>query len=1059
MMKKTFVVLQITWLVAGSLALAGERPDPRNKPLLALPTATASVVPYGEIVSRPVKTPRGLAAEVQIERLPGSGATAGVLESTLVYENDDDESTSVYVPGVGDFMADDITLAVPGCDVQIYEILAGGFGSPGQPATFDAQLSLWDGDPCLETSSMIPDTDAVVTDIPNDGRVFFLTVDIGTPVAVPESLFLKVEFTNTDDAFWFIANEAEIGFTDAFFIEDDSDDTEPTCTEFVLLTSYEGFAASVFCNLDTAPTGACCVDDVCSVVSAEDCDSQSGVYRGNFTECEEGICVSGTCCRGAEFNVCSATSQAACDDGIFRANEVCGPEACGDIHVASANIFATGSFAPVQEPGGTWADQIFLGEGTGRDVVGIQMLFTGVVDASIGTAERSGGTLELWSNSAGDPEDPFDDVPSSPIPGTLRSFSDLVANGFNQTRFFTGFGGAQLPDVVWIVLSLDEPNFGPVLGGNNKVATNPDLVAIFDSDVAPGEWLNGFQFGDGFNPENCPSVAPCAPAASFRHTMYVEGDRPTGDCCDDTTSTTQSDIRSFECDGRFNPDPISNPTIPPCGTSACCSVIEIIPGMPQSVCQNQTEADCGQVGGNFIPGAVCPQMGPFCPAPDFVGFEGSCFEENDSPGCEDPFCTELVCNFDEFCCQAPWDSFCADRAVSFCSGARPDNDDWENATPIADTGTIPYGGSGATTDGPRHAECEVLRDFDTITKDVWFCWTAPCSDTAIFETCDVTNPDTSIAVYEGCEGPPSDANLLTCNDDTCGEQSLVSFFATEGQQYLIRAGVFPGKPGGPGELTISCGAPPNENCPGTGDCCDGAGTGTPACTDTTCCNRVCALDPFCCDVEWDEFCATNGFEDSGIGAAVLCPDLCGPTCADGPVEFIDPVDGTVDAGRPHVQGDPSALLGIDRIRVSAPAGSDNLDCWALCETASGDTPNSIVSVDDSGGGEFTINLARPITAGAVTTITHIASGTIGSFIAHPANVNGDSASGAPDIIVLIDVINGSTAPLFGNYSVDIDRGGAVGAPDITALIDLLNGASGFTPWNGVSKPVADGVCP
>jgi len=44
-------------------------------------------------------------------------------------------------------------------------------------------------------------------------------------------------------------------------------------------------------------------------------------------------------------------------------------------------------------------------------------------------------------------------------------------------------------------------------------------------------------------------------------------------------------------------------------------------------------------------------------------------------------------------------------------------------------------------------------------------------------------------------------------------------------------------------------------CPGPGDCCDPAGNGTPGCNNLECCERVCAIDPFCCDIEWDLICA------------------------------------------------------------------------------------------------------------------------------------------------------------------------------------------------------------
>ncbi len=68
--------------------------------------------------------------------------------------------------------------------------------------------------------------------------------------------------------------------------------------------------------------------------------------------------------------------------------------------------------------------------------------------------------------------------------------------------------------------------------------------------------------------------------------------------------------------------------------------------------------------------------------------------------------------------------------------------------------------------------------------------------------------------------------------------------------------------------------------PAAGDCCED--NGTPGCSDEACCAAVCADDEFCCDIAWDEGCATTGFQESGFGAQKLCRDLCGcpNTCGD-----------------------------------------------------------------------------------------------------------------------------------------------------------------------------------
>jgi len=54
---------------------------------------------------------------------------------------------------------------------------------------------------------------------------------------------------------------------------------------------------------------------------------------------------------------------------------------------------------------------------------------------------------------------------------------------------------------------------------------------------------------------------------------------------------------------------------------------------------------------------------------------------------------------------------------------------------------------------------------------------------------------------------------------------------------------------------IMTGAAFGQSCgdPNTGSCC--LPNTTPFCNDADCCNLICAADPFCCNTQWDQFCA------------------------------------------------------------------------------------------------------------------------------------------------------------------------------------------------------------
>ena len=155
------------------------------------------------------------------------------------------------------------------------------------------------------------------------------------------------------------------------------------------------------------------------------------------------------------------------------------------------------------------------------------------------------------------------------------------------------------------------------------------------------------------------------------------------------------------------------------------------------------------------------------------------------------------------------------------------------------------------------------------------------------------------------------------------------------------------------------------------------------------------------------------------------------------------------------------MLGIDTIHVTAPPGSDVLGCWTLCETASSGVANGIAGITDDGGGQFTIKLGRPITAGAVTKITYAGTGngTSASYIAHPANLNANSAANSTDVTALVDALNGTPPLPAGLLSGDVDRSGAVTPADILDAVGLLTGEGAYILWNNTGKPAPNASCP
>jgi len=138
----------------------------------------------------------------------------------------------------------------------------------------------------------------------------------------------------------------------------------------------------------------------------------------------------------------------------------------------------------------------------------------------------------------------------------------------------------------------------------------------------------------------------------------------------------------------------------------------------------------------------------------------------------------------------------------------PANDDCQNAKPVGNVTNLAFDTTSATFDGPGHV---------MISPNIWYVYTAP-------QTCGVTVSlcgsqfDTMLAVYDGSSCYPAQTDLLDYSDDGCdGRQSLLTFAATFGHDYLIEIGGYSDSDFGAGVISIYCegqqnGSLTNDNC-------------------------------------------------------------------------------------------------------------------------------------------------------------------------------------------------------------------------------------------------------
>ena len=274
---------------------------------------------------------------------------------------------------------------------------------------------------------------------------------------------------------------------------------------------------------------------------------------------------------------------------------------------------------------------------------------------------------------------------------------------------------------------------------------------------------------------------------------------------------------------------------PLCGAlpSDCCTTPSELPGCIDPACAAEVcAADpfCCESAWDAMCVEAANELCALCGASP-----GDCCAPHELPGCDDPGCEAVVCATDPFCCEAAWDTVCADEANELCG-------------PLC--AMLPSDCCAAPSELPgcMFPECAAT----VCLVDPFCCesaWDGLCVDAAN-ELCAVCGaaPGDCCLPHDapGCDDPPCEAAVCGA-DPFCCESSWDGLCAEAALELC-------------GGL---CGPAPS-------DCCV-APSELPGCIDPACAATVCAVDPFCCDVSWDPTCvgAANG----------LCP-LCGAAPSD-----------------------------------------------------------------------------------------------------------------------------------------------------------------------------------
>ncbi|MEM7228838.1 MAG: hypothetical protein AAF432_08490 [Planctomycetota bacterium] len=292
------------------------------------------------------------------------------------------------------------------------------------------------------------------------------------------------------------------------------------------------------------------------------------------------------------------------------------------------------------------------------------------------------------------------------------------------------------------------------------------------------------------------------------------------------------------------------------GTACCLSDLS---------CLEVTNADdCEKQGGTLAAiGQPCSPNLCVCGDPD----AGSCFFDTGSAGCREGSCCESVCLIDPFCCDHEWNATCADLAITTCGFV-------STACCLADQTCIEVdvpstcqsmgGVLGVTGDACTETDCicgnpasgSCFAPNGTPGCDDGSCCDAVC-DLDPFCCSDPWDQDCANLAVSTCEDAPSACCLP---DLSCTLASKIGCMAMGGEYQ--------------GENTpcanVQCVCSTNN----LNACFEENATG--GCLNASCCQQVCAIEPFCCDTVWDAMCAGIAMKtcmipgSCGVGIAGSC---------------------------------------------------------------------------------------------------------------------------------------------------------------------------------------------
>jgi hypothetical protein len=201
------------------------------------------------------------------------------------------------------------------------------------------------------------------------------------------------------------------------------------------------------------------------------------------------------------------------------------------------------------------------------------------------------------------------------------------------------------------------------------------------------------------------------------------------------------------------------------------------------------------------------------------------------PFCDEPYCCAAVCELDPLCCSSSWDALCVSGAVERCASQCG----METAGDCFVPRILPACSEGTC--------CAAVCAVDPV------CCQSAWDDLCVEQALKLPAVCVKLTCGDPLAGPPCQphpspaSNDLACCKLVCAGDAFCC--DTEWDATCVQAALALPECG----CSYECG----DTC--AGDCC--RAHDNQACDDAECCAVVCQLDPYCCDTVWDTACAAD----------------------------------------------------------------------------------------------------------------------------------------------------------------------------------------------------------